>query len=157
MFTAEVVTLDQRARFIDVLGAPHGSGRCDLEVMSLQSQHPVGDVVRIRANRIIRRTSAAPVAQAGGSDLSALAAAFADRLHDAGMPVTPLLSRQYASALQEGQLPSRRSLYYLTRQMFVTEDVQLSTFNHVFADVFGAPAGADRYREQVTTLAAAAL
>lgn len=157
MFTAEVVTLDQRARFTDLLAEPHGSGRCDLEVMALASRHPLGEVVRIRANRIIRRRSAAPLAQAGGIDLGALAAAFADRLHDAGMPVTPLQSRQCVSALRERQPPSRRSMYYLTREIFVTQDVQLSTFNDVFADVFGAPAGADRYREQAATLSAAAM
>ncbi|MEA2139648.1 MAG: uncharacterized protein QOG56_2798 [Solirubrobacteraceae bacterium] len=153
MFSATVATMDQRAAFIDLLLG----GRDSLP--DQMYRHVPGEIVMVRDNRVVRRGRArpvAPVAEAVGLDLGALAAAFADRLQDAGMAVTAEQSERCIGALQDRTPPSRRSLYYLTRETFVTESVQLSTFNRVFADVFGAPAGADRYREQTPEPVAAA-
>ncbi|MEY2516102.1 MAG: uncharacterized protein QOJ89_3460 [bacterium] len=157
MFSATIVTLDERAALVDLLAAARGSGTDGLGSTSSERGPSTGHIVMVRANRVIRRMTAAltPAVNAIGVDLAALAAAFGDRLHDAGMPVTPLQSQQCVRAIQERQPPSRRSLYYMTRAIFVTETVHLTTFNRVFADVFGTPAGADRHREQVADLTTA--
>ncbi|MDX6717998.1 MAG: hypothetical protein QOJ63_252 [Solirubrobacteraceae bacterium] len=60
--------------------------------------------------------------------------------------------RRYARALQLDMPRSRRSLYYLTREIFVTDAGQVATFDLMFAQVFGKPAGADRHREGATAL-----
>jgi hypothetical protein len=154
MFSTTVASLAQRAAFIDLLTAGRGFSH------ELGEMQPAcaGQIVRVRANRVIRRMSApvARVAEAGGVNLGALAAAFAERLQDAGMALTPQQSERCVSALQGDKPPSRRSLYYLTREIFVTETVQLATFNTVFAEIFGTPVGADRHREHSTVLTAAA-
>jgi uncharacterized protein with von Willebrand factor type A (vWA) domain len=71
-------------------------------------------------------------------DLPGLASAFGQRLHEAGMPVTPNQSVQYATALQLTKPGSRQRLYVLTRAIFVTDLQQVATFDLVFLEVFGA-------------------
>lgn len=161
MFSASIVTLDQRAAFMDLLA--HGSGTVARELGEQPAASPTSrrQIVMVRANRVIRRTTAGPVAQVADAvavNLAALAAAFAERLEqDGGMAVTTQQCEQYAGALALGAPRSRRSLYYMTREIFVTEAGQLTTFNDLFAEVFGEPAGADRYREQAPVHSAAAV
>ncbi len=71
-------------------------------------------------------------------DLPGLASAFSQRLHAAGVPVTPSQTEQYTRALRLTKPVSRRRLYCTTRAIFVTGFQQVSAFNRVFAEVFGA-------------------
>jgi uncharacterized protein with von Willebrand factor type A (vWA) domain len=66
-----------------------------------------------------------------------LSAAFSQRLHEAGVPVTPGMSEQYARALKLTKPVSRRRLYCVARAIFVTGFQQVGTFNRVFAEDFG--------------------
>jgi uncharacterized protein with von Willebrand factor type A (vWA) domain len=66
-----------------------------------------------------------------------LAAAFSQRLHAAGVPVTPGMSEQFARALTLTKPVSRRRLYCVARAIFVSGFQQVATFNRVFAEVFG--------------------
>jgi uncharacterized protein with von Willebrand factor type A (vWA) domain len=66
-----------------------------------------------------------------------LAALFSQRLHAAGVPVTPGMSEQFARALKLTKPVSRRRLYCVARAIFVTGFQQVATFNRVFAEVFG--------------------
>jgi uncharacterized protein with von Willebrand factor type A (vWA) domain len=70
-------------------------------------------------------------------DLPAVVGAFSQRLHDAGMPVTPSQTQQYARALALTKPISRRRLYWTTRGVFVTGFIQVPTFDRVFREVFG--------------------
>ena len=76
-------------------------------------------------------------------DLSAVVGAFSQRLHDAGMPVTPSQTQQYARSLVLTKPVSRRRLYWTTRAIFVTGFIQLPTFDRVFREVFGSSAKSD--------------
>ncbi len=69
--------------------------------------------------------------------LPELAAAFSQRLHAAGVPVTPGMSEQFSRALRLTKPVSRRRLYCVARAIFVTGFQHVSTFNRVFAEVFG--------------------
>jgi len=69
--------------------------------------------------------------------LPELAAAFSQRLHAAGVPVTPGMSEAFARALKITKPISRRRLYCVARAVFVTGFQQVATFNRVFAEVFG--------------------
>lgn len=85
-------------------------------------------------------------------DLSGLASAFSQRLHEAGVPVTPSQTAQYTRALKLTKPVSRRRLYCTTRAIFVTGFTQVAAFNRVFKDVFGAGKGsktADDYDVQL--------
>jgi uncharacterized protein with von Willebrand factor type A (vWA) domain len=70
-------------------------------------------------------------------DLPGLASAFSQRLHDAGVPVTPSQTEQYTRALKLTKPVSRRRLYCTTRAIFVTGFQQVPPFNRVFGEVFG--------------------
>ncbi|MBA3746816.1 MAG: VWA domain-containing protein [Solirubrobacterales bacterium] len=70
-------------------------------------------------------------------DLPALVGAFSQRLHAAGMPVTPSQTQQYAHSLALIKPVSRRRLYWATRAIFVTGFIQVPTFDRVFREVFG--------------------
>jgi uncharacterized protein len=70
-------------------------------------------------------------------DLPGLASAFSQRLHAAGVPVTPSQTEQYTRALKLTKPVSRRRLYCTTRAIFVTGFQQVAAFNRVFAEVFG--------------------
>ena len=76
-------------------------------------------------------------------DLPAVVGAFSQRLHDAGMPVTPSQTQQYARSLVLTKPVSRRRLYWTTRAVFVTGFIQLPTFDRVFREVFGSSAKND--------------
>src|SRR5918998_2054649 len=70
-------------------------------------------------------------------DLPGLASAFSQRLHEAGVPVTPSQTEQYARALKLTKPVSRRRLYCVTRAVFVTGFQQVPAFDKVFGQVFG--------------------
>jgi uncharacterized protein with von Willebrand factor type A (vWA) domain len=70
-------------------------------------------------------------------DLPGLASAFSQRLHEAGVPVTPSQTEQYARALKLTKPVSRRRLYCTTRAVFVTGFQQVPAFDKVFGQVFG--------------------
>ena len=70
-------------------------------------------------------------------DLPGLASAFSQRLHEAGVPVTPTQTEQYARALKLTKPVSRRRLYCVTRAVFVTGFQQVPAFDKVFGHVFG--------------------
>jgi uncharacterized protein with von Willebrand factor type A (vWA) domain len=79
-------------------------------------------------------------------DLPALAGAFSRRLHEAGVPVTPARSAAFADALALVRPISRRRLYWTCRAVFVSDPLQVKTFDPVFFAVFGdrdADAGFD--------------
>ena len=69
-------------------------------------------------------------------DLPALVGAFSQRLHDEGVPVTPVQSSNCATALSIVKPESRRRLYWTTRAVFVTGVQQLPAFNRVFEEIF---------------------
>ena len=71
-------------------------------------------------------------------DLPAMASAFSQRLHEAGVPVTPSQTEQYTRALKLTKPVSRRRLYCTTRAIVVTGFQQVPAFDRVFAEVFGA-------------------
>ena len=70
-------------------------------------------------------------------DLPALASAFSQRLHEAGVPVTPSQTEQYTRALRLTKPVSRRRLYCTTRAIFVTNFTQVAAFDRVFGEIFG--------------------
>ena len=79
---------------------------------------------------------------------AALATAFAARLHDIdGAAFTEARGVEYAAALQNDMPRSRRALYCMSRDVFVTTKSEMATFNGVFAEVFGSQGGTDRYRD----------
>jgi hypothetical protein len=84
--------------------------------------------------------------------LPAMAAAFARRLRDAGLPVAPERAARFADALAVVRPISRRRLYWTARAVFVSERTQVPAFDAVFAVVFGGHRGADRF-DQPDTLA----
>jgi hypothetical protein len=155
MFSASIVTLDERAAFIALLARRNG-----VRPQAVSGPEPGSEreIVMIRGSRIVRRTTGTPVAEVAsplGVNLGALAAAFTARLQlDGGIEISPEQAEQYASALQTQAPRSRRALYYLTREIFVTQAGQIEGFNRVFSETFGKPAGADRYREHATVLTA---
>jgi uncharacterized protein len=69
-------------------------------------------------------------------DLPATVGAFARRLHDAGLPMTPARSAELARALELVRPVALRRLYWTARAMVVTDPVQVPTFDAVFAAVF---------------------
>jgi uncharacterized protein with von Willebrand factor type A (vWA) domain len=71
-----------------------------------------------------------------GLDLPALAGAFARRLHDAGVPVTPERTARFAAALDLVRPVARRRLYWTARAVFVSDATQVKAFDAVFAEVF---------------------
>jgi uncharacterized protein with von Willebrand factor type A (vWA) domain len=70
-------------------------------------------------------------------DLPATVGAFARRLHDAGVPVTPARAADLANALALVRPVSRRRLYWTARAVAVTDPTQVKAFDAVFAAVFG--------------------
>ncbi len=74
-------------------------------------------------------------------DLAALAGSFGTRLRDAGLPVTPERSAEFARALTLTRPESRRRLYWTARAVFVTDRTEVPAFDAVFAEVFGRGAG----------------
>ncbi|MEA2217476.1 MAG: uncharacterized protein QOJ35_102 [Solirubrobacteraceae bacterium] len=76
-------------------------------------------------------------------DLPAVVGAFSQRLHEAGMPVTPAQTQQYARSLTLTKPVARRRLYWTTRAVFVTGFIQVPAFDRVFREVFGSSGKSD--------------
>ncbi len=80
-------------------------------------------------------------------DLPPLVGAFADRLKDAGLPVTSVRAADFARALDLVRPLARRRLYWTARSVFVSDPTQVRAFDRVFGEVFGrshsAPFDAD--------------
>jgi uncharacterized protein len=70
-------------------------------------------------------------------DLPPLVAALSRRLRDAGVPVTPGRSVDFAQALTLVRPISRRRLYWTARAVFVSDPAQADAFDAVFFSVFG--------------------
>ena len=157
MFSTAIVTLEQRAAFVDLLATRRGFVWHGLGDLAPDPGPATGQILMVRANRVVRRTTrpATPAGSSLGVNLGALAIAFAERLESGGVAVTPQQSERFVRALQAGAPPSRRSLYYLARENFVGDAADLPIFNDVFAGLFGAPAGTDRHREQAPAAALA--
>ena len=78
-------------------------------------------------------------------DLPALSGALSRRLHDAGVPVTPERSGDFARALALIRPLSRRRLYWTTRAIMVTDPAQVKAFDAVFFSVFGGRERQERF------------
>ncbi len=76
-------------------------------------------------------------------DLPPLAGAMSQRLHDAGVPVTPERSADFARALMLVRPSSRRRLYWTARSVFVSDQAHATAFDAVFSSIFGAPPPAE--------------
>jgi uncharacterized protein with von Willebrand factor type A (vWA) domain len=70
-------------------------------------------------------------------DLPPLTASLGGRLREAGLPVTPARSADFARALTLVRPVSRRRLYWTARSIFVTDSAELQAFDRVFGTVFG--------------------
>ena len=77
-------------------------------------------------------------------DLPPLAGTLGQRLRDAGVPVTPERSAEFARALGLVRPVSRRRLYWTARSMFVTDESHAAAFDAVFRSIFGDLAQAQR-------------
>jgi uncharacterized protein len=71
-------------------------------------------------------------------DLPPFVGAFSRRLYDAGVPITPARTAEFARALTLVKPISRRRLYWTARGVFVTDPSQLNAFDRVFLEVFGS-------------------
>jgi uncharacterized protein with von Willebrand factor type A (vWA) domain len=69
-------------------------------------------------------------------DLPAVAAALSQRLHAAGLPVTPDRAVRFAQALSLVGPVSGRQLYCTARAVFVSAHAEQPTFDRAFASVF---------------------
>ena len=70
-------------------------------------------------------------------DLPPLAGALSRRLHDAGVPVTPARSADFARALALVRPISRRRLYWTARAVLVSDPAHVKAFDTVFFSIFG--------------------
>jgi uncharacterized protein len=70
-------------------------------------------------------------------DLPPLVGALSRRLHDAGVPITPTRSADFARALTLVKPLTRRRLYWTARGVFVSDRTQVRAFDAVFFSVFG--------------------
>jgi uncharacterized protein with von Willebrand factor type A (vWA) domain len=71
-------------------------------------------------------------------DLPAVVGALSQRLHEAGLPVTPERAAQLAEALSLMKPEGRRRLYWTARAVFVTGRMQVPVFDQVFFSIFGS-------------------
>jgi uncharacterized protein with von Willebrand factor type A (vWA) domain len=71
------------------------------------------------------------------ADLAAVAGAFAEHLHQAGLPVTPERAGWFAAAVVAAAPTATDELYWLGCATLVTAHEQLAVFDAVFAQVFG--------------------
>jgi uncharacterized protein with von Willebrand factor type A (vWA) domain len=71
-------------------------------------------------------------------DLPALVGALSQRLHEAGLPVTPERAAHFAEAMALTKPEGRRRLYWTARAVFVTGQMQVAVFDRVWFSIFGA-------------------
>jgi uncharacterized protein len=86
----------------------------------------------------------------GGVDLAEVAGRFGDRLHAAGVPVTPERSGRFAAALALAFPTTTTALYWIARVTLVGDHRQLATFDRVFGEVFQGFADPAETRGQPT-------
>ncbi len=79
-------------------------------------------------------------------DLPPLAGTLGQRLREAGVPVTPERSADFARALTLVRPESRGRLYWTARSMFVSDRAHAAAFDAVFAATFGGGAAAESPR-----------
>ena len=70
-------------------------------------------------------------------DLATVAATFGDRLHTAGIPVTPERSGRFAAVLDLTAPATYDDVYWAARVTLVSGNDQLEQFDRVFGHVFG--------------------
>jgi uncharacterized protein with von Willebrand factor type A (vWA) domain len=70
-------------------------------------------------------------------DLPALVGALSQRLHEAGLPVTPERASHFAEAMALMRPEGRRRLYWTARAVFVTGQLQVPIFDRVWFSIFG--------------------
>ena len=70
-------------------------------------------------------------------DLATVAATFGDRLHSAGIPVTPERSGRFAAAIDLTAPATHDDVYWAARVTLVSGQEQLEQFDRVFAHFFG--------------------
>ncbi len=70
-------------------------------------------------------------------DLATVAATFGDRLHSAGIPVTPERSGRFAAAMDLTSPATYSDVYWAARITLVSGHDQLEQFDRVFGHVFG--------------------
>ena len=88
-------------------------------------------------------------------DLPPLVGAFSRRLHEAGLPITPARSADFARALTLVRPISRRRLYWTARGVFVSDPAQVKDFDAVFFSVFGHGSSETFDPEDARTVASA--
>jgi uncharacterized protein with von Willebrand factor type A (vWA) domain len=71
------------------------------------------------------------------ADLAAVAGAFAEHLHRAGLPVSPERAGWFAAAIAAATPTATDELYWLGCATLVTAHEHLAVFDAVFAQVFG--------------------
>ena len=71
-------------------------------------------------------------------DLPLLVGAMSRRLHDAGLPITPSRSADFARSLTLVRPITRRRLYWTARAVFVSDPAQVKAFDAVFFSIFGS-------------------
>jgi uncharacterized protein len=81
-------------------------------------------------------------------DLPLVVGALSRRLRDAGVPITPARSADFAQALTLVKPMTRRRLYWTARALFVSDPAQVKSFDAVFLSVFGDRAGADDFQPE---------
>jgi uncharacterized protein with von Willebrand factor type A (vWA) domain len=70
-------------------------------------------------------------------DLPPLVGSMSRRLHDAGLPMTPSRSADFARSLTLVRPITRRRLYWTARAVFVSDPAQVKAFDAVFFSIFG--------------------
>jgi uncharacterized protein len=70
-------------------------------------------------------------------DLATIAATFGDRLHSAGIPVTPERSGRFAAAIGLTAPATHADVYWAARITLISGHDQLEQFDRVFGHVFG--------------------
>src|SRR5882724_13370081 len=70
-------------------------------------------------------------------DLATIAATFGDRLHSAGIPVTPERSGRFAAVIDLTAPATHADVYWAARITLISGHDQLEQFDRVFGHVFG--------------------
>lgn len=70
------------------------------------------------------------------TDLAAVAAAFGDRLHSAGVPVTPERSARFAAAVLLAEPTTTAEVYWLGRVTLLSTQAQIPVYDALFDEVF---------------------
>jgi uncharacterized protein len=88
-------------------------------------------------------------------DLPTLAGTFAQRLRQAGLPVSVERAAAFTRALTLTRPVARRRLYWTARAVFVSDPSQVRVFDRVFREVFGGASRAEEPPAEAHTTAQA--